>query len=79
MWIQFSHLQYKSEINQKVFENDLERILDYSESRIFTIEDAKEKLLSPSRKYCMNRTEMQRLRAYYITALNIHPNQLAVS
>ncbi|CAI2200441.1 18229_t:CDS:2, partial [Funneliformis geosporum] len=29
-------------------------------------------------QYCMNRTEMQRLRAYYITALNIHTNQLAL-
>jgi len=79
MWIQFSHLQYNSEINQKVFGNNQKKILVYSESHIFTIEGAKEKLQSPSRKYCMNRTEIQRLRAYYITALNIHANQFAVS
>ncbi|CAI2183217.1 16036_t:CDS:2 [Funneliformis geosporum] len=69
---------YKGEINKKVFGNDLERILDYSESHIFIVDGAKEKLLSPSCRYCMNRTEMQRLRAYYITALNIHTNQLAL-
>ncbi|CAI2189593.1 9209_t:CDS:2 [Funneliformis geosporum] len=69
--------EYKNKINKKVFGNDLERILDYSESHIFTVDDAKEKLLSPSCRYCMNRTEMQCLRAYYITALNIHDNQLA--
>src|SRR2546430_16102233 len=37
MWIQFSHLQYNSEINQKVFGNNREKILVYSENHIFTI------------------------------------------
>jgi hypothetical protein len=52
---------------------------DYSESRIFVIDGVKEKLYPPSHKYCMNRTEMQRFKAYYITALNKHANQLVVS
>jgi hypothetical protein len=79
MWIRFSHLQYKTEINQKLFGKSLEEMSDYSESRIFVIDGVKEKLYPPSHKYCMNRTEMQRLKAYYITALNKHANQLVVS
>ena len=68
IWTQFSHLQYKAEVNQKVFGNKLR---EFS-----TIE---EELYSLSRKYCMNRTELQRLRAYYVTVLNKPADQLMVS
>ena len=77
IWIRFSHLQYKAEINQKLFGINL-KIPNCSESRVFIIDGVEEKLYSPSRMYCMNRTEMQRLKAYYATALNIHINQLEV-
>ncbi|CAB5189613.1 unnamed protein product [Rhizophagus irregularis] len=65
IWTQFSHLQYKAEVNQKVFGNKLRELS--------TIE---EELYSLSRKYCMNRTELQRLRAYYVTVLNKPADQL---
>lgn len=78
MWIRFSHLQYKTEINQKLFGVNLEEIPICSETRVFIIDGAKEKLHSPSCNYFMNRTEMPRLKAYYITALNKHANQLMV-
>jgi len=78
MWICFSHLQYKAEINQKLFGTNLEKTQNFSENRVFTTNDAKEELQSPSFNYFMNRTEMQRLKAYYITALDIPANQLMV-
>ncbi|CAB4485275.1 unnamed protein product [Rhizophagus irregularis] len=70
IWTQFSHLQYKSEIYHKIFGKELEKSINYSENRVFTTDSAEEELQSPSRKYCMDRVEMQRLKAYYITALN---------
>ncbi|CAB5205091.1 unnamed protein product [Rhizophagus irregularis] len=70
IWTQFSHLQYKSEIYHKIFGKGLEKSINYSENRVFTTDSAEEELQSPSRKYCMDRVEMQRLKAYYITALN---------
>ncbi|CAG8496275.1 7507_t:CDS:2 [Cetraspora pellucida] len=51
-------------------------IPNHSESRIFIIEGAEEKLYSLSSSYCMNKTEEQHLRAYYATALNKPINQL---
>ncbi|CAB5377557.1 unnamed protein product [Rhizophagus irregularis] len=70
IWTQFSHLQYKSEIYHKIFGKGLEKSINYSENQVFTTDSAEEELQSPSRKYCMDRVEMQRLKAYYITALN---------
>jgi hypothetical protein len=74
IWIQLSHLQYKSEIYRKIFGQSLKKIVNYSESHVFTTDGAEEELQSPSRNYCMNRVEIQRLKTYYITALN--ENQL---
>lgn len=73
-WTRFSHLQYKSEIYHKVFGESSEKSINYSENRVFATDNAGEELQSLSRKYCMNGVEMQRLKAYYITALN--ENQL---
>ncbi|PKY17184.1 hypothetical protein RhiirB3_429730 [Rhizophagus irregularis] len=49
-----------------------------SESHVFTTNSAEKVLYSLSHKYCMNRTEIQRLRAYYVTALNRNANQLSL-
>ena len=76
--IRFSHIQYKAEIKQKLFETNIERTQTYSENRIFTIDGIEEELHSPSHRYCINRTEEQRLKAYYVTALDIHADQLQV-
>ena len=75
IWTRFVHLQFKAELNQKVFGNKLEKVGRHA----FTIEETEEELYSLSCKYCMNRTELQRLRAYYITALNRSADQLMVS
>uniref|UniRef100_U9SX89 Uncharacterized protein n=1 Tax=Rhizophagus irregularis (strain DAOM 181602 / DAOM 197198 / MUCL 43194) TaxID=747089 RepID=U9SX89_RHIID len=56
--VQFSHLQYKAEINQKVFGNKLRKLS--------TAERTEEELYSLSCKYCINKTELQHLRAYYL-------------
>ncbi|CAG8857528.1 41820_t:CDS:1, partial [Gigaspora margarita] len=69
MWNQFSLLQYKSEINKNLF-TSLEKSSNHSETRIFIIEGVEEKLFSLSLSYCMNKTETQRLKVYYATALN---------
>ncbi|CAB5395308.1 unnamed protein product [Rhizophagus irregularis] len=61
--VQFSHLQYKAEINQKVFGNKLKKLS--------TAERTEEELYSLSCKYCINKTELQHLRAYYVTFSNI--------
>src|ERR1051325_8350947 len=54
MWIQFSHLQYKSEINQKVFGNRMEeKASNNLEKRVFITDNAEEELHSLSRKYLM--------------------------
>ncbi|CAG8774027.1 3685_t:CDS:2, partial [Funneliformis caledonium] len=68
--------QYKTEVNHRIFGKEPEKISNYSESCVFAIEGVEEELYSPSRKYCMNRTETQRLRTYYMTALNKRTNQL---
>jgi hypothetical protein len=79
MWTRFSHLQYKAEINQKLFGMmNLKETPNYSENRVFTTDGTEKELHSPTRKYCMDRTEIQRLKAYYVTALNIRADQLAV-
>ena len=78
MWTRLSHLQYKAEINQKLFGTNLEKTQNFSENRAFTTNGAEEELHSPSFSYSMDRTEMQRLKAYYITALDIPANQLMV-
>lgn len=78
MWIRFSHLQYKTEINQKLFGTNSEKTQNCSENRVFTTDGAKEELHSPSFSYSMNGIEIQRLKAYYVTALNRHANQLMV-
>ena len=70
MWTRFSHLQYENEIGQKVFRKNLKKTPNYSENRVFTTNGAEEELQSPSRKYYMDRVEMQHLKAYYITALS---------
>ncbi|CAB4435498.1 unnamed protein product [Rhizophagus irregularis] len=67
MWTQFLHLQYKPDIHQKLIGTNSKKSL---ESHVFTTNSAEEVLYSLSRKNCMNRTEIQRLRAYYVTALN---------
>ncbi|CAB4416312.1 unnamed protein product [Rhizophagus irregularis] len=59
---------YKAEVNQKVFGNKLRELS--------TAERTKEELYSLSCKYCMNRTELQRFRAYYVTILNKPADQL---
>ena len=74
--MRFSHL-HKDEINQKLFGTNLEKT-HLSENRVFTTNGAEEELQSPSFNYFMNRTEMQRLKAYYITVLDIRANQLMV-
>lgn len=79
MWTRFSHLQYNSQVNQKIFGNKTREAPDYSESRVFTLDGAEEELYSPSRKYHMDPTEMRRLRAYYATELDRRANQLGVS
>ncbi|EXX77486.1 hypothetical protein RirG_023330 [Rhizophagus irregularis DAOM 197198w] len=79
MWTQFSHLQYKPNIYQRLISKNSKKTLNYSENNYFTTDGAEEVLYSLSRKYCMNRTEIQRLRAYYVTALNRNANQLSVS
>jgi len=71
IWTQFSHLQYKAEVNQKVFGNKLKELN--------TAERTEEELYSLSCKYYMNRTELQRLKAYYVTILNKPANQLMMS
>lgn len=70
------HLQYKPDIHQKLIGTNSKKS---SESHVFTTNSAEEVLYSLSHKYCMNRTEIQRLRAYYVTALNRNANQLSVS
>ncbi|CAB4400578.1 unnamed protein product [Rhizophagus irregularis] len=57
--VQFSHLQYKAEINQKVFGNKLRKLS--------TAERTEEELYSLSCKYCINKTELQHLGAYYFS------------
>lgn len=79
MWIRFSHIQYDTEINQRLFGKNLKEAANYSESRVFTVEGAEEELYSPSRKHFMNQIEMRRLRAYYATELDRYTNQLGVS
>jgi len=79
MWTQFSHLQYDTEINQKLFGNSSEEAPNYLESRVFTIEGAEEELYSPSHQHFINQIELRCLRAYYATELNRHANQLGVS
>ncbi|CAB4386728.1 unnamed protein product [Rhizophagus irregularis] len=78
MWTQFSHLQYKPNIYQRLISKNSKKTLNYSENNYFTTDGAEEVLYSLSRKYCMNRTEIQRLRAYYVTALNRNANQLSL-
>ena len=56
----------------------MEKTQNFSENRVFTTNGAKEELQSPSFNYFMNRTETQRLKAYYITALDVPANQLMV-
>jgi hypothetical protein len=77
-WTRFSHLQYKAEINQKLFGMNLKETQNYSENCVFTTDGTEKELHSPTYKYCMNKTETQRLKAYYITALDKHANQLQV-
>ncbi|GBC49513.2 hypothetical protein GLOIN_2v1814156 [Rhizophagus irregularis DAOM 181602=DAOM 197198] len=69
------HLQYKPDIHQKLIGTNSKKS---SESHVFTTNSAEEVLYSLSHKYCMNRTEIQRLRAYYVTALNRNANQLSL-
>ncbi|CAB4382414.1 unnamed protein product [Rhizophagus irregularis] len=69
------HLQYKPDIHQKLIGTNSKKS---SESHVFTTNSAEEVLYSLSRKYCMNRTEIQCLRAYYVTALNRNANQLSL-
>jgi hypothetical protein len=76
-WTCFSHIQYNTKINQKLSETNI-KATNYFKSHIFIIDNIKEKLYSPSYEYYMNRTEMQHLKAYYVTALNKHANQLQV-
>ncbi|CAG8642442.1 45451_t:CDS:10, partial [Gigaspora margarita] len=53
-----------------LFARNLEETPYHVESHGFIIEDAEEKLYSLSSSYQMNKTEIQRLKAYYATALN---------
>jgi len=76
-WTRFSHLQFK-DVYSKIFGEITEKTRIYNESRVFSLENVEEELYSPSRKYCMNQTEMRRLRAYYITMLERRANDLGV-
>ncbi|RIB15159.1 hypothetical protein C2G38_1972101, partial [Gigaspora rosea] len=78
LWNQFSLLQYKAEINKKLFIKDLEDIPNHSESRVLVIEGIEERLFSLSSSYNMNKTKIQHLRAYYAMALDRPINQLKV-
>ena len=79
LWNQCSLLWYKTEINKKLFARNFEETPNHSKSRCFIIEDVEEKLYSLSSSYQMNKTEIQRLKVYYATALNKPINQLKVS
>lgn len=52
----------------------MKKSINYSENRVFATDSTGEELQSPSRKYCIDRVEIQCLKVYYITALN--ENQL---
>src|SRR6185369_394057 len=41
-WTRFSYLQYKTEVNHKIFGKGPEKILNYSENRVFAIEGVEE-------------------------------------
>ncbi|CAG8792974.1 26331_t:CDS:2, partial [Gigaspora rosea] len=56
MWNQFSLLQFKADINKKLFETSSEKSLYHSENRIFIIEDIEKKLYLVALNYYINKT-----------------------
>ncbi|CAG8497880.1 2345_t:CDS:10, partial [Gigaspora rosea] len=57
---------WSADINKKLFETSSEKLSYHSENRIFVIKDVEEKLYSVALNYYMNKTKMQRLKAYYL-------------
>lgn len=68
-WTLFAHLRYKVDASLQIFGPDSETTRVYPETRVFSLGGAEE-LYSPSRKYSLSKVELQRLRAYYVTALD---------
>ncbi|CAI2164146.1 5319_t:CDS:2 [Funneliformis geosporum] len=72
LWTQLAHLQY---INQKIFgDQDKTKILPLE--RAFSFSITEEKLHSPSQKCNLTKIEIQKVKQYYATALDLMINDV---
>lgn len=74
MWLQFAHLQYYSEYNQKVLNIFQKGPLEHA----FSFSNTREKLHPPFQKYNVTNSEIQKVKQYYATALDLAINDIGV-
>lgn len=79
MWTRFAHLQYYAEYNQQIFNVFQKESQILPLERAFSFSATEEELHSPFRKYQMTKTETQRVKQYYATALDLTMNNIGVS
>ncbi|CAB4431746.1 unnamed protein product [Rhizophagus irregularis] len=76
MWTQFAHLQYYAKYNEKIFRifQKEPRILPLE--RVFSFSMTEEELHSPFQKCIMTKSEIRKVKQYYMTALDLTMNDI---
>ena len=79
MWTQFAHLQYYAEYNQKVFNIFQKEPQILPLERVFSFSMTEEELHSPFQKCTITKSEIRKVKQYYVTALDLTMNNIGVS
>lgn len=75
----FNHLFFLPSISDKLCNSSIVSTKNYSNCKVFVLDDKYEELYWPSKKYTLNLTEIKQLKQYYSQLFKIPRKNLSVS